>query len=85
MSNPWVTRDSSSLPFYKSLGVFALSTTCVTRDDSSLLLSESQGLVGLSKPFVTRDNSSLMLYESLEAVWAVESMRHTLPHFVDAL
>jgi hypothetical protein len=41
MSNPWVTRDSSSLLFYKSLGVFALSTTCVTRDSSSLMISES--------------------------------------------
>jgi len=36
-----VTRDSSSLLFYKCLGVFALSTTCVTRDSSSLLIYES--------------------------------------------
>jgi hypothetical protein len=36
-----VTRDSSSLLFYKSLGVFALSTTCVTRDSSSVLIYES--------------------------------------------
>jgi hypothetical protein len=45
MSNPWVTRDSSSLPFYKSLGVFALSTTCVTRDSSSLVFYKSLGAV----------------------------------------
>jgi len=43
MSNPWVTRDINSLLFYKSLGVFVLSTTCVTRDSSSLLISKSQG------------------------------------------
>jgi len=43
MSNPWVTRDSSSFLFYKSLGVFALSTTCVTRDSSSLLVYKSLG------------------------------------------
>jgi len=36
-----VTRYSSSLLFYKSLGVFALSTTCVTRDSSSVLIYES--------------------------------------------
>jgi hypothetical protein len=45
MSNPWVKRDSSSLLFYKSLGVFALSTTCVTRDSSSLLFDKSLGAV----------------------------------------
>jgi len=43
MSNPWVTRDISSLLFYKSLGVFALSTTFVTRDSSSLLVYKSLG------------------------------------------
>ena len=43
MSNPWVTRENSSLLFYKSLRVFVLSTTCVTRDSSSLLISKSQG------------------------------------------
>jgi len=45
MSNPWVTRDSSSLLFYKSQGVFALSTTCVSRESSSLVISESIGAV----------------------------------------
>jgi hypothetical protein len=43
MSNPWVTRDSSSLLFYKSLGVLALSNPCVNRDRSSLMISESLG------------------------------------------
>jgi len=43
MSNPWVTRDSSSLLFDKSLGVFALSTTCVNCDSSSLLFYKSLG------------------------------------------
>jgi len=43
MSNPWVTRDSSSLLFYKSLGVFALLTTCVSRDSSSLVFYKSLG------------------------------------------
>ena len=45
MSNPWVTRDSSSLLFYKSQGVFALSTTCVSRDSSSLVFYKSLGAV----------------------------------------
>jgi len=45
MSNPWVTRDSSSLLFYKSLGVFALSTTWVTRDRSSLVFYKSLGAI----------------------------------------
>jgi hypothetical protein len=45
MSNQWVTRGSSSLLFYKSLGVFALSTTCVTRESSSLLFYKSLGAV----------------------------------------
>jgi hypothetical protein len=45
MSNPWVTRDSSSLLFYKSQGVFALSTTCVSRDSSSLVFDKSLGAV----------------------------------------
>jgi len=38
-------RDNSSLLFYKSLGVFALSTTYVTRDSSSLLFYKSLGAV----------------------------------------
>jgi hypothetical protein len=45
MSNPWLKRDSSSLLLYKSLGVFALSTTCVTRDSCSLLFYKSLGAV----------------------------------------
>jgi hypothetical protein len=45
LSNPCVSRDSSSLLFYQSLGVFALSTTCVTRDSSSLLFYKSLGAV----------------------------------------
>jgi hypothetical protein len=38
MSNPCVTRDSSSLLISESLGLFALSNPCVTRDSSSLLV-----------------------------------------------
>jgi len=41
MSNPWVTRESSSLLFYKSQGEFALSTTCVSRDSISLMITKS--------------------------------------------
>jgi hypothetical protein len=41
----WVNRDSSSLLFYKSLGVFAQSTTCVTRDSSSLMFSKPRRAV----------------------------------------
>jgi len=61
MSNPWVTRDISSLLFYKSLGV----------------ISESQGAHWAVESIVTRDTSSLMLYESLEAVSGVEFRCHT--------
>jgi len=46
MSDAWVTRDNSSLQFYKSLVVFTLSNTCVTRGSSSLLIYESLGAVG---------------------------------------
>jgi len=45
MSNPWVTRDSSSLMFYESLGLFGLSNPCVTRDSTSLMFYESLGAV----------------------------------------
>jgi hypothetical protein len=45
MSNLCVTRENNSFLFYKSLGVFALSTTCVTRDSSSLMISASIGAV----------------------------------------
>jgi len=41
MSNPCVTRDSSSLMISESLGLFGLSNPWVTRDSSSLLISES--------------------------------------------
>jgi hypothetical protein len=44
---------------------------------------ESLMLVVLSNPCFTRDTSSLMFYESLEAIWAVESMRHPGQQFVD--
>jgi hypothetical protein len=83
MSNPWVTRECSSLLFYKSPGVFALSTTCVNRDSSSLLFYKSLGLFALSNPCVTRYSSSLLISESIEAVWAVESMRQPREQFVD--
>jgi hypothetical protein len=43
MSNPGVTRDSSSFMFYESQGLFGLSNPCVIRDSSSFMISESQG------------------------------------------
>ena len=43
LSNPCVTRDSSSFMFYESQGLFGLSNPCVIRDSSSLMISESQG------------------------------------------
>jgi hypothetical protein len=67
----------------ESLRLLGLSNLWVTRDSSSLIISESLGLFGLSNPCVTRDNSSLLISESLEAVWAVESIRHPRQHFVD--
>jgi len=76
LSNPCVTRDSSSLLFYQSLGVFALSTTCITRDSSSLLFYKYLGVFALSTTCVTRDSSSLLISESLRAAWDVECMRH---------
>ena len=45
LSNPWVTRDSSSLLISESLRLLGLSNQCVTRDSSSLLISESIGAV----------------------------------------
>jgi len=41
LSNPWVTRDSSSLIISESLGLFGLSNPCVTRNSSSLMFYES--------------------------------------------
>jgi len=45
LSNPCVTRDSSSLIISESLGLFVLSNPCVTRDSSSLVFYESLGAV----------------------------------------
>jgi len=45
MSNPWVSRDSSSLIISESLGLFGLSNPCVTCDTSSLVFYESLGAV----------------------------------------
>ena len=45
MSNPCVTRDSSSLVFYDPLGLFGMSNPYVTRDSSSSIISESLGAV----------------------------------------
>jgi hypothetical protein len=45
MANPFVTRDSSSLMLYESLGLFGLSNPCVTRDSSSFIITESLGAV----------------------------------------
>jgi len=36
----------------------------------------------MSNPCVTRDSSSLVFYEAIGAVWAVESMRHSLQQFI---
>jgi hypothetical protein len=41
LSNPWVTRDSSSLLISESYGLFVLSNPCVTLNSSSLLIFES--------------------------------------------
>jgi hypothetical protein len=40
LSNPCVTRDSSSLLISESLRLFGLSNPCVTRDRNSLVISE---------------------------------------------
>jgi hypothetical protein len=85
LSNPWVTRDSTSLIISESPGLFGLSNPFVTRDSSSLMISESLRLLGLSNPCVTRDSSSLIICDSLGTVWAVESMHHTSQQFVDYL
>jgi len=45
LSNPWVTRDSSSFVFYESLGAVWLSNPWVTRDMSSLIIFEAIGAV----------------------------------------
>jgi hypothetical protein len=45
LSNPCVTRYSSSLLFSESLRLFGLSNLCVTRDSSSLMISQSVGVV----------------------------------------
>ena len=45
LSNPCVTRDSSSLVISESLGLLGLSNTCVTHDSSSLVFYESLGAV----------------------------------------
>ena len=41
LSNPCVTRDTSSLMISESLGLFGLSNPMVTPDSSSLMISES--------------------------------------------
>jgi len=43
LSNPCVTRDSSSLLISEFLRLFGLSNPCVTRDSSSLMISQSVG------------------------------------------
>jgi hypothetical protein len=45
LSNPCVTRDSSSLLISESLRLFGLSNPWVTRDSSSLMFSQSVGAV----------------------------------------
>jgi hypothetical protein len=50
LSNPCVTRDSSSLIIYESLGLFGLSNPCVTRDNSSFVFYESLGAAWAVEP-----------------------------------
>jgi len=45
LSNPCVTRASSLLMIYESLGAVWVSNPCVTRDTSSLITYESLGAV----------------------------------------
>jgi len=45
LSNPRVTRDSSSLMITDSLGLSVLSNPWVTRDSSSLMISDYLGAV----------------------------------------
>jgi hypothetical protein len=45
LSNPCVTRDSSSLIIYESLGAVWLWNPSVTRDSISLMIYESLGAV----------------------------------------
>jgi hypothetical protein len=45
LSNPCVTRDSSSLLISESLRLFRLSNPCVTRDSISLMISQTVGAV----------------------------------------
>jgi len=45
MSNPWVSRYSTSLIISESLGLFGASNTWVSLYISSLIISESLGAV----------------------------------------
>jgi hypothetical protein len=45
LSNPCVTRDSSSLIISESLVLCGLSNPCVTRDSTSMMFYESLGAV----------------------------------------
>jgi len=45
MSNPWVSRYSTSLLISESLGLFGPSNTWVSHYSSSLIISESLGAV----------------------------------------
>jgi hypothetical protein len=76
MSNPWVTRDSSSLLFYKSLWVFALSTTCITRDSSSLLFYKSLGAVCGVESMGHPGQQFIAVLLVSRGVCAVHYMRH---------
>ena len=50
LSNPCVTRDSSSLMISESLRLLGLSNPWVTRDSSTLLFDESLGAVWAVEP-----------------------------------
>jgi hypothetical protein len=45
LSNPCVTRDSSSLMISQSVGLFGLANSSVTRDKNSLVISECLGAI----------------------------------------
>jgi hypothetical protein len=45
LSNPCVTRDSSSLMISQSVGLFGLANSSVTRDRNSLVISECLGAI----------------------------------------
>jgi hypothetical protein len=85
LSNPCVTRDSSSLIISESLGLFGLWNPCVTPDSTSLIISESLGAVWAVESMCHPWQQFVAYFYVPRAVWAVESMRHPWQQFVDVL